>query len=36
MVVLDEFVNAPSGSGTFGSAPRGRSMRFGFSISAFR
>jgi hypothetical protein len=36
MVMLDEFVNAPSGSGTFGSAPRGRSVRLGFSISAFR
>jgi hypothetical protein len=36
MVMLDEFVNAPSGGGNFGSAPRGRSVRFGFSISAFR
>lgn len=36
MVMLDEFVNAPSGSGTFSSAPRGRSVRLGFSISAFR
>jgi hypothetical protein len=36
MVMLDEFVNAPSGSGPFGPAPRGRSVRLGFSISAFR
>jgi hypothetical protein len=36
MVMLDEFVNAPSGGSTFGPAPRGRSVRFGFSISAFR
>jgi len=36
MLVLDDFVNAPSGRGNFGSAPRGRSVRFGFSISAFR
>ena len=36
MVLLDEFVNAPSGGSTFGPAPRGRSVRFGFSISAFR
>ena len=36
LVLLDEFVNAPSGGSTFGPAPRGRSARFGFSISAFR
>jgi hypothetical protein len=36
MVVLDEFVNAPAGSIPFGPAPTGRSVRFGFSISAFR
>lgn len=36
MVVLDEFVNAPAGSIPFGPAPSGRSVRFGFSISAFR
>ncbi len=36
MVMLDDFVDAPSGSGTFGSAPGGRSVRFGFSISNFR
>jgi hypothetical protein len=35
MVVLDDFVNAPAGSSGFGAAPRGRSVRFGFSISAF-
>jgi len=35
MVVLDEFVNAPAAS-VFGPAPRGRSVRFGFSISSFR
>jgi len=36
MLVLDDFVNAPSGGGIFGSAPGGRSVRFGFSIPAFR
>jgi len=36
MVMMDEFVNAPSGGSTFGPAPRGRSVRFGFSIPAFR
>ena len=36
MVVLDEFVNAPAGGGTFGSAPRGRSARFGFVVPLFR
>jgi hypothetical protein len=36
MVMMDEFVNAPSGGSTFGSAPRGRSVRLGFSISSFR
>lgn len=36
MLVLDEFVNAPAGSGPFGGAPPGRSARFGFSISSFR
>lgn len=36
MVLLDEFVNAPSGSGPFGPAPRGRSVRFGFSTPGFR
>jgi len=36
MVPLDEFVNAPSGGSTFGSAPSGRSARFCFSIPAFR
>jgi hypothetical protein len=36
MVMLDEFVNAPSGGTAFGPAPRGRSVRLGFSISAFR
>ena len=35
MVVLDEFVNAPAAP-VFGPAPRGRSVRFGFSISSFR
>ena len=35
-VPLDDFVNAPTGSGPFGSAPRGRSARFGFSITSFR
>jgi len=36
MVVMDEFVNAPSGGTTFGPAPRGRSVRLGFAISSFR
>ncbi|HEV1994013.1 MAG TPA: hypothetical protein VGR03_06775 [Candidatus Acidoferrum sp.] len=36
MVMMDDFVNAPSGGTTFGPAPRGRSVRLGFSISAFR
>jgi hypothetical protein len=36
MVMMDDFVNAPSGGSTFDPAPRGRSVRFGFSISAFR
>ena len=36
MLVLDEFVNAPMGGSSFGPAPRGRSARFGFSISSFR
>jgi hypothetical protein len=36
IVLLDEFVNAPVGGGTFGSAPGGRSARFGFSIASFR
>lgn len=36
MVLLDEFVNAPAGGSVFGSAPLGRSVRFGLSISAFR
>jgi len=36
MVMIDEFLDAPTGTGTFGGAPRGRSARFGFSISAFR
>jgi hypothetical protein len=36
MVMMDDFVNAPSGGSTFGPAPHGRSVRFGFSISAFR
>jgi hypothetical protein len=36
MVMLDEFVNAPSGGSLFGTAPDGRSARLGFSISAFR
>jgi hypothetical protein len=36
MVMMDEFVNAPSGGTTFGPAPHGRSVRLGFSISAFR
>lgn len=36
MVVLDEFVSAPAGGGTFGSAPRGRSARFGFVVPLFR
>ena len=36
VLMMDEFVNAPSGGNTFGPAPRGRSVRFGFSISSFR
>jgi len=36
MVLLDEFVNAPTGGSLFGPAPLGRSARFGFSISSFR
>lgn len=36
MVLMDEFVNAPSGSSPFGPAPRGRSVRFGFSTPGFR
>jgi len=36
MVALDEFVNAPSGGNTFGTAPRGRSARLGFAIPSFR
>jgi hypothetical protein len=36
LVVMDDFVDAPSGSGSFGNAPRGRTARFGFSISTFR
>ena len=36
LVLLDEFVNAPAGGGTSGSAPLGRSVRFGFSIFSFR
>ena len=36
MLVLDEFVNAPTGSGPFGGAAPGRSARLGFSISSFR
>ncbi len=36
MVAMDEFVSAPSGSITFGPAPTGRSVRFGFSIPSFR
>ena len=36
MVLMDEFVNAPLGGSPFGPAPRGRSVRFGFSISTFR
>src|ERR1700740_1381139 len=32
MLVLDEFVNAPTGSGPFGGTAPGRSTRFGFSI----
>ena len=36
MLVLDEFVNAPTGSGPFGGTSPGRSARFGFSISSFR
>jgi hypothetical protein len=36
MVLLDEFVNAPTGGSIFGPAPLGRSVRLGFSISAFR
>lgn len=36
MLILDEFVNAPTGSGPFGGTASGRSGRFGFSISSFR
>ncbi|HLK02936.1 MAG TPA: hypothetical protein VKT53_00745 [Candidatus Acidoferrum sp.] len=36
LLVMDEFVNAPTGGVGFGPAPKGRSVRFGFSISAFR
>lgn len=36
MLALDEFVNAPAGSGPFGGTVPGRSARFGFSISSFR
>jgi hypothetical protein len=36
MVLLDDFVNAPTGSGALGPTPPGRSARFGFSISSFR
>lgn len=36
MLVLDEFVNAPTGSGPFGGTAPGHSARFGFSISSFR
>ncbi len=36
MVVVDDFVNAPSGIGPFGPAPLGRSVRFGFSTPGFR
>ena len=35
-VILDEFVNAPAGTGPSGQAPRTRGTRFGFSIPAFR
>jgi len=36
LVVMDEFVNAPTGGGTGGSAPRGRAARLGFTMPAFR
>jgi hypothetical protein len=36
LVPMDDFVNAPAGGSSFGAAPRGRTARFGFSISAFR
>ena len=35
-VALDDFVNAPAGTGPFGPAPLGRSIRFGFSTPGFR
>jgi len=36
LVLMDEFVNAPLGSGTGGAAARGRAARFGFALPAFR
>jgi len=36
MLPLDEFVNAPTGSGQFGGAAPGRSARLGFTIPSFR
>ena len=36
LVVMDEFVNAPTGGGTGGSAPRGRAARLGLGMPAFR
>jgi hypothetical protein len=36
LVVMDDFVNAPTGGGTGGVAPRGRAARLGFAMPAFR
>ena len=36
LVVLDDFVNAPAGSGPGGQTPRGRAARLGFAMPAFR
>jgi len=36
LAVLDDFVNAPAGSGSGGPAPRSRAARLGFAMPAFR
>jgi hypothetical protein len=36
LVVMDDFVNAPAGTGTGGQPPRGRAVRLGFAMPAFR
>ncbi len=36
LVVMDDFVNAPAGGGTGGTAPRGRAVRMGLGMAAFR